>query len=559
MMKNRVKSYRLAALLMALCALSTSAVAELRAVTRSSSAGTNFSCATANGVSCSVDGSNVGTFTLGAITPTTVNGVTFTGSGTAAFGSGGTVAYTANNLGVFASTTSAQLAGIISDETGSAGLVFANTPTLVTPILGAATGTSFNGLALSISANDTTAGGTILIGTSAGANLPSNAAYGDFFAGYQAGQGSVSTTIAAVKNTGIGFQAMNALTTGVSNTAIGWQAMLLATSGIDATAVGSGACAAFTTANLNTCVGFNSGNTTTGAQNTLIGAQSGDFISSGSGNTAVGYNAMLGATGNKITGSNNTAIGQTAMLAAITTAAGNTVIGQAAANKLTTGGTNVIIGQGVASTTLTTGSGNILIGNSSVIDAATNSTSNTLVLGNNATTPVISSTSINSTPTTTLNGIVNMPGLSSSSAATTGTVCWTTVSGLLNVDTTTTCLLSAMRFKKEIKDSEFGLEEVMKMRPRTFKYDIGSNEINLQRRQVGFVAEEMYKVVPELVSLEPNGKDLKSVAYQNLTAVLVKAIQEQQKQIDRIENDRSGHRCYLLFWCSDNKNSRIEP
>lgn len=47
-----------------------------------------------------------------------------------------TVAVTGNNLGVFAATTSAQLAGVISDETGSGALVFANSPTLVTPVLG---------------------------------------------------------------------------------------------------------------------------------------------------------------------------------------------------------------------------------------------------------------------------------------------------------------------------------------------------------------------------------------------------------------------------------------
>jgi len=47
-----------------------------------------------------------------------------------------------NNLGAFASTTSAQLLGVISDETGTGALVFANTPTLVTPNIGAATGTS---------------------------------------------------------------------------------------------------------------------------------------------------------------------------------------------------------------------------------------------------------------------------------------------------------------------------------------------------------------------------------------------------------------------------------
>ena len=40
------------------------------------------------------------------------------------------------------STTSANLLAAISDETGTGSLVFANTPTLVTPVLGAATGTS---------------------------------------------------------------------------------------------------------------------------------------------------------------------------------------------------------------------------------------------------------------------------------------------------------------------------------------------------------------------------------------------------------------------------------
>jgi hypothetical protein len=54
----------------------------------------------------------------------------------------GTVALTANKLSDFAATSSSELAGIISDETGSGALVFANTPTLVTPNIGAATGTS---------------------------------------------------------------------------------------------------------------------------------------------------------------------------------------------------------------------------------------------------------------------------------------------------------------------------------------------------------------------------------------------------------------------------------
>lgn len=45
----------------------------------------------------------------------------------------GTLTTTANNLGAFAATTSAQLASVTSDETGNGSLVFANFPTLTTP------------------------------------------------------------------------------------------------------------------------------------------------------------------------------------------------------------------------------------------------------------------------------------------------------------------------------------------------------------------------------------------------------------------------------------------
>jgi hypothetical protein len=63
--------------------------------------------------------------------------------------SGGGNALTSNPLSQFAATTSAQLAGVISDETGSGALVFATSPTLVAPNLGtpsAATLTNATGL-----------------------------------------------------------------------------------------------------------------------------------------------------------------------------------------------------------------------------------------------------------------------------------------------------------------------------------------------------------------------------------------------------------------------------
>ena len=61
-----------------------------------------------------------------------------------AIASGGD-ALVANPLSQFAATTSLQLKGVLSDETGSGALVFATSPTLVTPALGVATATSING------------------------------------------------------------------------------------------------------------------------------------------------------------------------------------------------------------------------------------------------------------------------------------------------------------------------------------------------------------------------------------------------------------------------------
>jgi len=90
---------------------------------------------------------------LGVATATSINGTTIPSSAT--------LVKTADTLAVHSSTTSAQLAGVISDETGSGALVFATSPTLVTPVLGtptSATLTNATGLPVSgITASTTTA------------------------------------------------------------------------------------------------------------------------------------------------------------------------------------------------------------------------------------------------------------------------------------------------------------------------------------------------------------------------------------------------------------------
>ena len=81
-----------------------------------------------------------------------------------------------NNLSIFGATTSAQLAGVINDETGSGLLVFNTSPTLVTPALGTpASGTLTNatGLPISTGVSGLAAGIATFLGTPSSANLAS--------------------------------------------------------------------------------------------------------------------------------------------------------------------------------------------------------------------------------------------------------------------------------------------------------------------------------------------------------------------------------------------------
>jgi hypothetical protein len=81
---------------------------------------------------------------VGELVYDTTNSGVYKGDGSTLGGVvvGGGNALTSNPLSQFASTTSSQLAGVISDEVGSGALVFNNSPNLITPILGSASATA---------------------------------------------------------------------------------------------------------------------------------------------------------------------------------------------------------------------------------------------------------------------------------------------------------------------------------------------------------------------------------------------------------------------------------
>ena len=93
---------------------------------------------------------------------------------------------------------------------------------------------------------------------------------------------------------------------------------------------------------------------------------------------------------------------------------------------------------------------------------------------------------------------------------------------------------SSRRFKEDIKDSDLGLDEVMQMRPITFRYkpEFGDGG---KKFHAGFIAEEMDKISPVLTDYEDDSDIPRSVEYMNITAVLAKAIQEQQGMIEKLQ------------------------
>ncbi|MDO8183849.1 MAG: tail fiber domain-containing protein [bacterium] len=92
----------------------------------------------------------------------------------------------------------------------------------------------------------------------------------------------------------------------------------------------------------------------------------------------------------------------------------------------------------------------------------------------------------------------------------------------------TSCLASSLRFKHDITDLDIGLKEILELRPVAYK----QNSDNAA--EVGLIAEDVEQVDKRLMFYEADGVTPRGVRYEQLTAVLAKAIQEQQGQIDLV-------------------------
>ena len=88
---------------------------------------------------------------------------------------------------------------------------------------------------------------------------------------------------------------------------------------------------------------------------------------------------------------------------------------------------------------------------------------------------------------------------------------------------------SDITLKENIKPLQSQLDVVNKLNPVSY------NRIGKKENEIGFIAQEVEKLIPDLVSENSDG--LKSLAYGNMTSILVKAIQELKAEVDKLKQE----------------------
>jgi hypothetical protein len=99
---------------------------------------------------------------------------------------------------------------------------------------------------------------------------------------------------------------------------------------------------------------------------------------------------------------------------------------------------------------------------------------------------------------------------------------------------------SDISLKENIKPLDNSLSKVLKLQGVTFdwKEDSETRQYTNLKEDIGFIAQQVQEVIPELVRKNNNG--LLSLRDRGLTALLVEAIKEQQTQIEELKSIING-------------------
>ena len=99
-----------------------------------------------------------------------------------------------------------------------------------------------------------------------------------------------------------------------------------------------------------------------------------------------------------------------------------------------------------------------------------------------------------------------------------------------------TTTASDKKLKINIGNTKYGLSDVLKLRGVDFNWKDKFDG----KQDVGFIAQEVQEVIPELVkevdTLKEDGTHL-TVDYAKTAAILVEAIKEQQEQINELKKE----------------------
>ena len=88
---------------------------------------------------------------------------------------------------------------------------------------------------------------------------------------------------------------------------------------------------------------------------------------------------------------------------------------------------------------------------------------------------------------------------------------------------------SSSRWTKNISAISGAVDKIRQLRGVYFDHK------ETEQHDIGLIAEEVGRVVPEAVVYEKNGVDAQSIDYDRLIPLFVEAIKEQQKQIEDLQ------------------------